>query len=319
MITTIAGYDVNQLTRTPTKASLYQRDPFFREAAYHFGAAVEDQIPSAIFKITLVVLRPDCLIMSKGLNLLQLIEDCGFSVLIYRVKSISRVMMRLMWLYPFSHASVDRLHVLDRLFDLAPSVILLVWNRCSGPDWPASVNLSLRKGPADPVNRPGHDLRTILESPNRILSLFHVSDEPADVLRELGILFNFYERAELFRCILSSVNDGYSVTGTLRKALIYLELNSRKANICERMHHKSIQSFSTMVAEQCPLDSCSSIWQGMQHASLSDIDRMMLESGCTCKASMWKSIQLASNFIMSSDPTAIGNILGRPIDRWVHP
>jgi hypothetical protein len=69
--------------------------------------------------------------------------------------------------------------------------------------WPASLRLAQRKGHSLPARRRPDDLRSVLRPPNQILNFVHVADEPADIVRELGIFFDRRER----RALLAALRD----------------------------------------------------------------------------------------------------------------
>lgn len=319
MSTRVAGFDLSDLTSLRTKAEIYQRDPFLREGAYHFSDAVEDYVPGAIFKIALVMIRPDCLILNRSSRLVDLIEKYGFSIVTHRVKSISPVAMRVLWAHPFCHATTERLHLLDRLFAIAPSVIIIAWDKLGHAQWPASVDLSLRKGSAYPINRTGSDMRTILGSPNRVLSLFHISDEPLDILRDLAILFSAAERACLFRQITSFPGNNTLALESLAKTLNDIEASVAPMSRCDRSGSLDHDKGGCSRSFDCPLDRLTNSWESVEDSTLETIDQKFASTGCTCTASRWKNILLASEMIRTSDPTALDNIIGRPTLRWSRP
>jgi hypothetical protein len=53
------------------------------------------------------------------------------------------------------------------------------------------------KGGNDPAGRAPDSLRSVAGSPNRLLTMVHSSDDPADVVRELAVFLPWRERAAL--------------------------------------------------------------------------------------------------------------------------
>ena len=66
----------------------------------------------------------------------------------------------------------------------------------SAGDVPTTVRLTDRKGPTAPAQRMPGELRHLLGGSTYLLNLVHSTDEPADVVRELGIYLDAVERAE---------------------------------------------------------------------------------------------------------------------------
>ncbi|MFC3982889.1 hypothetical protein [Streptosporangium jomthongense] len=62
---------------------------------------------------------------------------------------------------------------------------------------PATVRLSGLKGSATLSDQRPGTLRHRLGQPNRVLSFLHVADEPADLVRELGLFFEHPARVEV--------------------------------------------------------------------------------------------------------------------------
>lgn len=64
-----------------------------------------------------------------------------------------------------------------------------------------------------PAQRRTGELRAIVGGPNRMLSGVHIPDEPADVVRELGILFDGDARRALLRDVGACLGDDPPVPG----------------------------------------------------------------------------------------------------------
>jgi hypothetical protein len=101
-----------------------------------------------------------------------------------------------LWRYQLTSATLDRLAVNELLLGAGPALFLLLRSE-PGHELPGAVRLSTLKGSATlEAQKPG-TLRSLLGQPNRVLSYVHVADEPADVLRELGLLFDAPTRRDL--------------------------------------------------------------------------------------------------------------------------
>jgi hypothetical protein len=66
---------------------------------------------------------------------------------------------------------------------------------------PATVRLAGLKGTADVARQRPGSLRHMLAQPNRVLSFVHVADEPADIVRELGLLLDRPRRARVLSAL----------------------------------------------------------------------------------------------------------------------
>jgi hypothetical protein len=71
------------------------------------------------------------------------------------------------------------------------------------------VRLSELKGSASKPNGDGTRMRELLGMPNRLLNFVHIADEPADIIRELGIVFDAAER----RTVLDNIAQALDGSG----------------------------------------------------------------------------------------------------------
>ncbi|MFE3742659.1 hypothetical protein [Streptomyces sp. NPDC059134] len=96
--------------------------------------------------------------------------------------------MRALWAYMYQWATVERLWLLDALAALGPGLLVLMADEHGAQARvPASVRITEVKGSNDPGRRIPGFLREVAGSPNRVLTMVHSVDEPADVVRELAI------------------------------------------------------------------------------------------------------------------------------------
>jgi hypothetical protein len=75
---------------------------------------------------------------------------------------------------------------------LAPGLTRACTRRGGGP-----VPSDFEGGGNDPAGRAPDSLRSVAGSPNRLLTMVHTSDDPADVVRELAVFLPWRERAAL--------------------------------------------------------------------------------------------------------------------------
>jgi hypothetical protein len=194
--------DWSLITRIPLKADLYARETYFREASSDALNAFQQATFAILHDTALVLIKPDGLAARKTGALVDYLGCHGFSVVALENITLTGFMWRELWRYQLTAATLDRLAVNDLLFRGGSLVLLL--RQDAGASIPASVRLSGLKGPADPALQRDHCLRRYLRQPNRLFNFIHVADEPADVLRELGILLDSGAR----RRVLESIHDG---------------------------------------------------------------------------------------------------------------
>jgi hypothetical protein len=180
--------DWSALTRSGRKAKLYKQETYFREG---LGAAAEtfnQRLPDFLHRAALLVIKPEGLVSDKVGAIVEFVRRNGFTIMRVFDVEITRLGWREMWRYQLSAASVDRLAVNDLIMCNRALVVLL---RHEGVlAIPATVHLSVLKGPSDKSRQPVHCLRRLLDQPNRLFSLLHSADEPADLVREIAILLD---------------------------------------------------------------------------------------------------------------------------------
>ncbi|MEV0455759.1 nucleoside-diphosphate kinase [Catellatospora methionotrophica] len=184
------------LSRLPEKIEFYRHDVYLREALAELTARYGDGLPEVLWRSTLMIVRPEGLRSGRLPAVLEFLDRHGYTVVGARAVAFDRFQAREMWRYQHTLASIDRLAVTDRILIGNPALVLLLRARTPG-DLPASVALCTLKGPADPAHRQPDTLRSLLDQPNLMFSLVHCADEPADLVRELGIMFDSPARQEL--------------------------------------------------------------------------------------------------------------------------
>lgn len=184
------------LTRIDRKHLLYREETYFREAVADFTDVFGDRTESVLHGCALLMVKPDGIAARKVRAVAEFLRRNGFSVLAVERPSLAGQVWRELWRYQLNAATLDRLLVNEVV--LAGTALLLLV-RYDGPadPLPAAVLLSELKGPADVTQQHPDCLRRHLAQPNRVFSLVHVANEPADVVRELGVLLDRPARQRL--------------------------------------------------------------------------------------------------------------------------
>lgn len=195
----LSAIDWRSLTRLPHKARLYGCETYFRESwADTIEVLGEDAAP-VLWRTGLVLFKPDGIAGGKVGVVHGFLRDNGFSLVAVEELSWSSLLWRELWRYQLTTATVDRLAVNERLH-VGPA-LLLVLRHDGELDVPASVDMNSRKGPSDPARQTPDCLRWLLGQQHRIFSYFHFADEPADIVRELGILLQSPARVRVLTAL----------------------------------------------------------------------------------------------------------------------
>lgn len=182
----------SELTRYPQKADYYCLEPRFREGLYavarHTGELDFEGLGQRIRNVGLAMLRPDAFRFGTAIRAIGYLDRLGLSPTRWQTVHVDELRVRELWRYQLNAASLARLRLLDALFAQSASIVLLFEAGASAPPVPCSVILADAKGEADPASRAGWELRSYLESPNKLLSYIHAADEPADAVRDGSLL-----------------------------------------------------------------------------------------------------------------------------------
>ncbi|WP_162824496.1 nucleoside-diphosphate kinase [Peterkaempfera bronchialis] len=186
------------LTRSPRKRELFADDLYFREAWADADAVLGDGALDLLSQVALFNFKPDGLVGRRASRTLDFFEEHGFTVVGTAPMRLNRHSMREVWRYDWNVYTPDRLALCSLMHSATETVLLILRDHRYDGVIPAAVRLSDLKGSADPKARGPEALRSVLAPPNRVINFNHVADEPADLVREIGIFLDRAERRTLF-------------------------------------------------------------------------------------------------------------------------
>jgi nucleoside diphosphate kinase len=175
------------------KRLLYSADTYFLEAAEQLGQHTAD-VAGFCRAHSLLLFKPDAVLGRRIGPALEWLAGKGYRVVAAERVRLNRHVLRAIWYFQWNLATAERRSIADFLLTYTDSLVLVV--RASGQDTvPCAVRLAEQKGPTDPAARgPGH-LRHLMGNFTFLLNLVHSPDDPADVVRELGVYFDTADRA----------------------------------------------------------------------------------------------------------------------------
>jgi nucleoside diphosphate kinase len=196
----VTAIDWSLLTKTARKVELYRDEVYVREAWADLCEVAGQAREAVLFGSALLVVRPEGIRSGKLVPTLDFLSHNGFRVVATEPIRFDRMLARELWRYQHTLASLDRLAVVDQMLAVGPALLLLLHG--TDGDVPATTVLSKMKGASNPVGRPPATLRERLDQPNRLFALIHCADEPADLVRELGILVDSPARRRLIEALV---------------------------------------------------------------------------------------------------------------------
>lgn len=179
-----------------SKREAYAREAYFREAQADVSDCLGPSHEKRLSRVAALLIRPDGVAARRVEDIVSRVVENGFRPAAVRKVRLDRLAVREIWRYELNAATVDRIYTAERIMTAYESLYILVQDM-SEPDEPACARLRSFKGPADPTLRARTHLRTLIGARSGLLSYVHSADEPADLLRELGILFGRDERRRL--------------------------------------------------------------------------------------------------------------------------
>jgi hypothetical protein len=210
------------LTCSDRKRELYGVDPYFREAWEDMLDLWGDRgATERLWEVAPVVFRPDALVARGVHRGIAATRALGFDPVGLSAFRYDRMTVREGWRYQLNIATRDRIDVMDMILPATDSAYILFRRTVADAAIPASTVLSSYKGPSLPEHREPHHLRAIVGGAQvSVLTYVHIADEPADVVRDLGIFFDRSARAGILRAI----DVGTAIAG---------EVEARVTHLCE--------------------------------------------------------------------------------------
>lgn len=218
-----------RLTVVPAKVRLYGIDPYFRQSFADGRRILGGTLFGLLHRVGLVVLKPESIAGRRGADVLAFLHDAGFTPVIARPFAFDRHMVTELWRYQWNAATLDKMEVAGRVNTGRPTVLMVVRDDAPVPGLPAPVRLKSLKGAADPAARTDpRSLRSVLRAPNRLITFVHMADEPADVVRELGVFYDTPARRELYAAVRDAL--GGNVAETARALVEAVERDAPRAD-----------------------------------------------------------------------------------------
>jgi hypothetical protein len=206
------------LTKNSRKQQLFGIDPYFRDAWDDIIGLWPDgcERTANLHRTALVVFRPDAIVSRRIEAALEMFSAKGLTPVAVATFKYDRMKVREGWRYQLNIATRDRIDVMDMILTRGRSILVLYREEPPDVRLPTTVWVSEMKGPSLPGDRVPGQLRFVLgEAQVSVLTFVHISDEPADLVRELGV---FLPRMARLR-VLRSVQRARDVTAELRAEL----------------------------------------------------------------------------------------------------
>jgi hypothetical protein len=195
-----------KLTASPRKPALFADDLYFREAWADVQDSWDGKGAEILQDLALFTFKSDGVIGRRIRPTLSFFERQGFALAAVAPMRHNRHSMRELWRYDWNLYPTDRLALTSLMHGATETLLLLLRDTRYDGVIPGTVRLADLKGSVSQEWGPQH-LRSVLKPPNRVINFCHIADEPADVVRELGIFLDRRERRDLLNTMREDGGD----------------------------------------------------------------------------------------------------------------
>lgn len=276
------------LTLQPDKVRLYQEDFVVLEGWRSIWASWGERSPEFIYRHTFLLLKPETVARRLSCAALRFVAERGFDPVGWISIRLTRNAAHHIWRFQWNAATTDRVELTNRCNAQGDCLMIVLRER--HPDAvPASVKVWRLKGSAHADRRTDAHLRTALRMHNRMLGFVHSPDEPADLVRDLSILF---EPAELRSLLLTCINaPKRSSAALLRDALAWV-CRQEKAWPAHSVHPEEVLA---RLSQQTALAPLKDAIADARRTSLEEVLRYFRLAGADERS--WDSLTIAAELI----------------------
>ncbi len=187
-----------------SKKNYFNSETYFRESWFDGYSIIGDSLTNKLVRTAAVIFKPEVFSARRTKEIINLIEKYNFkAILAFKIK-YNRHKIRETWRYQYSEATIDRMSLVDHLYCLGDSLIVFFEDTSKDIKMPASPRLHKLKGASEERLRTEESLRSIIKIPNGVIRFFHIPDEPADIVREIGIMFGRSQRLKIYESLKDS-------------------------------------------------------------------------------------------------------------------
>lgn len=209
------------LTVDPDKSRYYAQDCYYRETVQQLSAWDPDERRRVLATRSYLLFKPEALVERKIGPALSFLAERGIEANLVESVTINRTTLRALWWYQLNAAPLTIVRACDVLMNGWEMLLIGFIDQKADPDGPpedsAARRLSDLKGSSRDIGKGLGLLRDELGCTTTCLNYIHAPDEPADVVREIGVIFDRPARERLFTA-LSAPADPDAVTAAVSAA-----------------------------------------------------------------------------------------------------
>lgn len=210
-----------ELSEIEKKRELYSNDVYFRDAFQDLQALIPEWMEKMLSGHASIILKPEAIVNRKAHLCIEFLMQHGFIPVAQKRFQFNRHLIRDLWRFQFNAATRERLDILDMWWKTTD--VLYVAFKLNpeynhhNPALSASTQLTFLKGHSNPERHRDGELRKFLDQKIIMLNYMHSTDEPADFVRDLWVIFDPQERIELVWNITRWLNIENEIQATIQE------------------------------------------------------------------------------------------------------
>jgi hypothetical protein len=204
-----------QLSSNARKRLRFSQEAYFQEAYYQL-LDVFGGVPDDLASVAFIVFKPDAAPSRCVERCLNALDSFGVFAIGAFPFTFSRHSIRELWRYELNVSTRERYPGIDSFLMSSESLLMVLKSETESATTLCEF-LQRIKGPTEIADRKADQLRSIIGAPAGTLNYIHLPDEPADFIREIGVLFDEKERFAIFKCVKASKAMGRTIEVPIRQ------------------------------------------------------------------------------------------------------
>jgi hypothetical protein len=196
-------------THDPVRRRTYPNDVYFREMAAFLDQRDEAETERTLLRSTFVMFKPDAVVGRRIEPALAFLARHGFEPLGCLPVRVDARVCRELWRYQINAAPLAVIRAVDLILESGPPCLFVPLRDTYGPQrtgGAAAERLAQLKGSSKNRDMDGSSLRGALGCELMCLNFLHAPDDPADLIREVGVLLPGRHRDEAFAMLAGDLS-----------------------------------------------------------------------------------------------------------------
>lgn len=299
------------LTLQPDKTHFYREDFVPQEGWRILRSCCGQRLPEFLYQHSFLLLKPEAIARRLAGTALEFVAERGFDPVGWAQLRLSRNAAHHIWRFQWNAATTDRVE-LTNLCNAQGNCLLIVLRDRHPDAIPATVKLWRMKGSAKAERRTEAHLRTALRMHNRMLGFVHAPDEPADLVRDLSILF---EPDELRTLVCACLEGGTRPLATLLRDCVTWACLSEQSWPMHSVHPEEVM---VRIHRQFGLSPVVEAIRNARHMALEDVLHCFGKAGLDPRS--WDALTIAAELIHHDRPGTTAMLDARAVSeiytRW---